>query len=874
MDVRMFLDLEAVVDNEESGIESGMEDELDGFIDDGEDIETETERFSSVEPPASIVQNEASDATAVSNIIRQRYSQIPSRRSGKIGSMSIGERRGVSQSLLFSLRTQKGMEARTVQVLEGYISAVRRKGYFTTLLSVKSFTRAPERVFVKAFGSGELHQIARQYSWMIPSSIQAVEQHEALTLFQKLEEKVPEKTHTWVRINCGLYKNDLALVESNFSTGFADVLVVPRTMKIDRRRPKRELLPRALAKERFKAKQIELDADHLEFYRLGKMFIKHGLHSLYIAVSSLRDALPSGVEELVPFVEAILLYGLGGGIAAIVESTLEKIKYAEVLTLFRRGDRVRAVSGAYIGLEGVLIELSDDDTALVELCTKDDVPNPTNMNVAEIRRVFKPGDNVRVQRGVHIGKQGVVVDAQDHTLTFSTIRSRDDSGSDTHEKTEVNVFCCDVEHYEPDQMWYSHHSRLSAMANVDVPELLGQRVEIIDGIYRGWSGYLKGWTDEGVVVKASMRRTTQDPYLGTPLSPPENINVPVAHISRCFLSGDQVFVKGVKSCPMFVHYDTEGPSTLPPLHPRLIPLVFGVYDEEASQWFPSVSTTTPVELVPRTEVMFSQIVHDPEEVDLRWSNPFRINWNVTVVKGPRKGYLGRVRVVRGNEVTVELEATKTIETFKPIQLRRRLGKKLVAPQAVADISSAVAADVPPAVSRVPENTDTAVVQCETPRVSPSADGPAGGSAWDPENFAFYTGGSVLLETKFLFALNSYKLYFEFRGTEGAFRNGKCERDCVRTVPYHERNGLQAKEGEVLVYMTIFSKRITSVPAKYLYPIRPRLGDEAIVWRGNLAGVHVWVSLESPRYDGGLTVSYDGKVNSAVYPPQDLVRIYK
>ena len=64
-------------------------------------------------------------------------------------------------------------------------------------------------------------------------------------------------------------------------------------------------------------------------------------------------------------------------------------------------------------------------------------------------------------------------------------------------------------------------------------------------------------------------------------------------------------------------------------------------------------------------------IHDPILASRMGHIIFRESWEVSVIKGPCKSYIGRVRKVWRDGVEVEFEANRRIVKIKPEHLMRR-----------------------------------------------------------------------------------------------------------------------------------------------------------------------------------------------------------
>lgn len=266
------------------------------FLDDGEDIENETERFSSIPPflPDEVPEDE--DLQQVANAIRARHA-ARTRTEPKSSPEPIHEVETclyvlpvavclsnyiLALYMLLKFGTQSKREADAIRIIQGYISKKRRKHRSTTISSVQSTRDFADQVLVWAQGSRELKHLASQYSFMFQHRVSLIEKHEYYRIFASLDESLEVPVPSWGRIKCGLYKNDLALIERSYAGGYVDVLVAPRLIKREFKLPAPVLIPPSLAIETWGPKAVKMHPSEAHWFTKGKIQIKHALHSRYL----------------------------------------------------------------------------------------------------------------------------------------------------------------------------------------------------------------------------------------------------------------------------------------------------------------------------------------------------------------------------------------------------------------------------------------------------------------------------------------------------------------------------------------------------------------------------------------------------------------
>ncbi|KAJ3473326.1 hypothetical protein NLI96_g13049 [Meripilus lineatus] len=655
--LKEFLDLEAIVDNKDEEMDDETQQELDDFLDDGEDIETEGSVIGSL-LGRSIDSSPLSNVTELEEFaqeIRQCHTtQVEEDKESSPdlqGSVGLG---------LFRLPVHPTREKEAVEVIERYITRMRRQLKTVKIAFVQAFPQFPNEIFVWSEDRPELIELASKFSYMQHHGIRTVTYEEWNQTLSTLDSVFEVPAPSWVRIKGGLYNDDLALVERSYSTGHLDVLVIPRIRTRSKKKPPQPFLPSRWQKR--------------------SMLIKCGLHSQYVERTKVSTSIPRALSEVIPFVEYAATCGNALHFRFISQVT-EDIKSRDLITVFHPFDRVSVASGTYIGMQGRLEEIFENEHAKVVLPVQPGVYQQVHIPVGQLRRLFQVGDSVRVLRGIERGRQGVVTKIDGPVLTFidsfvlgdGENRSLPSDGSSLHNldpgnphrfAIEVAAYSCDVEFDDPQHRWHQqsngplnnplHH-------NPELPTTRGQRVEVVDGSFKGTCGYASEWDDKGnLILDVYFKPSPLKPSLGRQFynHPPRLGKLTVPHLSvrRCFVEGDLVFLKGLPSARFFVHSglnvdENRRAAAEAEDFGTHIPLIRAHYDRQTSGWVPP-SSMSRFALIHREKLAFADVVHNPEENVT--SINFRVNWTVTVTSGPYKGYIGRVRRLWKNEVEVEL----------------------------------------------------------------------------------------------------------------------------------------------------------------------------------------------------------------------------
>lgn len=228
----------------------------------------------------------------------------------------------------------------------------------------------------------------------------------------------------WVRFKEGLYGGDLGLVEKTYMGDFVDVLVVPRLVRQGSQRPTARLLSPEDANAYLQPNAIMLDSFTSTFFRVGRSAIKYGLHSVYCPLKGVETSLPLDLREVEPFAEASFEFGLEEPLKTVVMNTVDEIRNQDILSILKPQDRVLVLSGLFVGKEAVVRSVFDDTILTVDLRLQEsDEKACLKISSHEVRRLFKTGDHVRVRRGFHMGKQGIVVTVDNAVVTIATLKT-------------------------------------------------------------------------------------------------------------------------------------------------------------------------------------------------------------------------------------------------------------------------------------------------------------------------------------------------------------------------------------------------------------------------------------------------------------------
>lgn len=333
--------------------------------------------------------------------------------------------------LPFSDNSQKSTENRCVEALESYVSKRRKRRISTTIKYIQYFPSCPEQVFIWSEGDEEIRTLGERFSFMFPRRLLLVDPTQWLQVCAAYDNAYNLAVPCWARVKSGLYRDDLALVETSYSTGFVDVLIVPRIEKGGRKRPPAALLTESKCKQLWPTTTIVEDKSNPKWFMVRKMLIKHGLLCLYIPRSKLTMSQPKSTRELSLFLESTV--NGNSQHRAFVTNSLDSIVNSDAATVYCLGDRVKVQCGAHIGVEGV-IAYADCNGGILLTPTGDNTESGTCstglqllLTSSQVRRVFRVGDHVRVKHGRDQGQTGIIVEVNMPLVTFSTSSSHSTS---------------------------------------------------------------------------------------------------------------------------------------------------------------------------------------------------------------------------------------------------------------------------------------------------------------------------------------------------------------------------------------------------------------------------------------------------------------
>ena len=285
------------------------------------------------------------------------------------------------------------------------------------------------------------------------------------------------------------YRHDLAILYEVCSHDTFHLLVVPRmainmadippdfqTWPSRRRRAHRfhaRLFDRTLFQEviaatlKYTQSALQCDeSDGVTMYTLRQCTFRNGFVVVTCTSKDFKVEHNPQLFELVLFAEANY-----SPFMAQISATISR---ASKRSVWLPGDKVRVVEGALKGLFGELVAV-DLDTWIAEVtisiaakeATSEVPPEQLQQSIGldDLRRYFRPGDNVQVAEGRNAGRFGIVVVAEDNEVVFVEDKTRD----------EVGFFFLNLNN---DQLFNGSGSRLTFLPSHLYPSALSIRFNV------------------------------------------------------------------------------------------------------------------------------------------------------------------------------------------------------------------------------------------------------------------------------------------------------------------------------------------------------------------------------------------------------------
>ena len=279
----------------------------------------------------------------------------------------------------------------------------------------------PRCIYIEAPGIAEIQQLLKfsAYSHLVFRATRIPDDINRNFLHSTSAPDVP-CAGTWVRIiQPGLYRGDLAVVISNRgSSDIVRIAIVPRFIVSKKRRGNSRPAP-ALLDPEFVAKFPSMENNsHIHFIQ-SRMFHHNGLEFLQVPSTHALKIEPRPSEA-----ELNLFRSSFGQLDEVTYDSELLIQHAvnrafrdESRRLWRTGDRVRILEGAFVNMSGSIHEIDElNQTVIVDF----DSQNLTRVEVSmeDLERQFFIGDQVHVALGNNKGRMGSILEITDDVGTI------------------------------------------------------------------------------------------------------------------------------------------------------------------------------------------------------------------------------------------------------------------------------------------------------------------------------------------------------------------------------------------------------------------------------------------------------------------------
>ncbi|KZT01431.1 uncharacterized protein LAESUDRAFT_717446 [Laetiporus sulphureus 93-53] len=201
-------------------------------------------------------------------------------------------------------------------------------------------------------------------------------------------------------------------------------------------------------------------------------------------VSALAD--PPREHEIAPFL----------GLSWIPMEALDYIVHQAYIATLAEHDRVRVTAGQLMGLEGTIQSIADGNA---ELAVSNDPVAVVMVRLAELHRLFKPGDDVKIIRGTHTGSTGIVLsNSVDGNEVELVLHSEDNDELVTARSVDVCMDNPALRLAKTPSQDSLHRSQNDLSVDTSMKSMCGdrhpytgRRVMVIADSFKGHKGYLK-----------------------------------------------------------------------------------------------------------------------------------------------------------------------------------------------------------------------------------------------------------------------------------------------------------------------------------------------------------------------------------------------
>lgn len=450
-----FLDIEAEVDDEE-------EDELD---EDDEEAELLREQFISddhVDKPEGEPalphddrlhreydqrrqQAEDQDAEELAETLKQRYRKSHTAyRGDTTASGTVSQKLlmpSINDPAIFAIRCSPGREKDLVRKLYEKKRTLARSGRPLDILSVFQRDSFKGYIYIEA---KKPEAIERALTGMVniyakQRIIVPVSEYPDL-LKQVKSSDVEIVPGIYVRISRGKYKGDLAIVDNLSENGLeVRCKLVPRldygkNDEFDASGRRIKLKNRPMPRLFNEQEARMYDAEHLQPGRGSRGFIYRGEE--YVEGFLLKDFKLQFIQtkDVQPRLEDLDRFQTGNtdedglDLAAVAASLKGKSQDGDSSNAFQPGDKVEVRRGEQAKTIGKVLNVSLNEVQILVLDSGDGhfVNRELTVPATDLRKVFAPGDHVKVIDGIHSDETGLVIKIDGDSVVFLSDQTKQD----------------------------------------------------------------------------------------------------------------------------------------------------------------------------------------------------------------------------------------------------------------------------------------------------------------------------------------------------------------------------------------------------------------------------------------------------------------
>ncbi|KAF9267245.1 transcription elongation factor Spt5 [Marasmius fiardii PR-910] len=670
-----FLDVEAEVSEDDEEDEDEGDFANDDFIETNDQFEDDSTRrhHALLDSRRQFDEDDDKSPEQIARDLSQRYRRTAVRYTGDMN--EIPQRLlmpSVHDASLWQVRVKPGKERDIVISLMRKAIEVEHLARPLQILSAFERDSLPGMIYVEARSSQQVIQACNGLVGVYPSrGIQLVPIEEMASLLQIKKQEATVQLHSWVRIRRGKYQGDLAQVVDVDNIEEIGVRFVPRI----------DLNPRddgsgsgsADAKKRKKAVAgaagtLRPPQRLFNFEEVVKVYGRSAVskrNSVYVFQQDTfkdgfieKDFKPSALimEDVNPTLDEITQFSRkvdgAAGDGMVDLSIIAEASRKQAVAVLQPGDHVEVFEGEQAGVHGVVEEISQDVVTITPMGV-DIEGQKVDLPARSVRKRFKPGDHVKVMAGKNADETGLVVSVADNVVTFLSDMSMQ----------EVSVFSKDLR----------EAAEVGASTNIigdyelhDLVQLDPQTVGVIFKTERDSFRVLDQNSQVRLVRphQISMRRDSNR-AIATDAE---------GHELRINDNMKEVDGEGRKGRVLHIHQ-----SFFAFLHNRDVVENGGVFVARARSLISLAPKGNLIKLAPGADLSkMNPALAAPTGGMVGSGNMGRgpkdrlIGVDVTVIKGPHKGYNGTVRDTNGPVARVELNTGNKVISIEKAKLHRRL----------------------------------------------------------------------------------------------------------------------------------------------------------------------------------------------------------